>query len=204
MTVFPVPVLVGVVDVDELAGRAAEEGGDGFAGGATGGSSLAGGSGSTGGGGNGFTGDGSTGSGSGVGSGTDTVAVAGSGTDLSGELRGGASGGRASNQAGDAESRDPNAVRGGDDNVARSGTGTAGGFRGGASGGRASADAGDGSGRSEERKSGERERLFEDERDAQRIRLVGGNRLISVQGDGVNLHPEDHGLPAATGVSTPR
>ena len=31
------------------------------------------------------------------------------------------------------------------------------------------------------------EAMFEDERDAQRIRLVGGNRLISVQGDGVNL-----------------
>ena len=37
-----------------------------------------------------------------------------------------------------------------------------------------------------------RERYFEDERDAQRLRLVGGNRLISVQGEGVNLFPGDH------------
>ena len=71
--------------------------------------------------------------------------------------------------------------------VARSGTDTSGEFRGGGSGARAAGDAGEESGRGA--KDGERERYFEDERDAQRIRLVGGNRLISVQGEGVNLNP---------------
>jgi hypothetical protein len=79
--------------------------------------------------------------------------------------------------------------------VARSGTDTTGEFRGGGSGGRAAADAGEDSGRGEA-KDGERDRYFEDEREAQRIRLVGGNRLISVQGEGVNLRTGNR-APAA-------
>ncbi len=184
-------------------GLAGGSGGDGTgsAGGSAGDGSIAGGS-------DGFSGsDTATSSGPGAGAGGDNLA--GSGSGLSGELRGGASGGRISADAGEADSRDPDAGRQDADTIARSGTDTSGSFRGGASGGRASGDAGDESGRAGERsddgKSEERDRYFEDERDAQRIRLVGGNRLISVQGTGVNLqHGDSGGTSAAPGAGNPR
>lgn len=122
------------------------------------------------------------------------------GTGVAGGFRGGASGGNTITNAGEAQSRDPAASGRSQDNVARSGTAVDGTavdtpdvnirFRGGAAGGKASADAGDSSGAAGSttaKKDEERDRFFEDERDAQRIRLVGGNRLIAVQGEGVNL-----------------
>lgn len=113
------------------------------------------------------------------------------GADVGTRFRGGASGGNTITNAGEAQSRDPGTGTRSADNVARSGTAADDRFRGGASGGKAAADAGESSsgaaGSPTARKDEERERFFEDERDAQRIRLVGGNRLISVQGEGVNL-----------------
>ncbi len=84
------------------------------------------------------------------------------------------------------------------DITARSGTDASGEFRGGGQGGRAAADAGEDSGRGDG-KGDERDRYFEDEREAQRIRLVGGNRLISVQGEGVNLR----GAGSSNAAGTP-
>ena len=135
----------------------------------------------------------------------DVDLLARGGTDIDSGFRGGASGGRTVTNAGEAQSRDPATNTQAPDNVARSGT-TVGGsdvdtpdvntpdfntrFRGAAAGGKASADAGESSGAAGSataKKDEERERFFEDERDALRIRLVGSNRLISVQGEGVNL-----------------
>ena len=121
--------------------------------------------------------------------------LARSGTGIDGGFRGGASGGKTITNAGEAQSRDPATSTRSPDTVARNGTGVGdpdvdSGFRGGASGGKAIADAGESSsaaGSATAKKDEERERFFEDERDAQRIRLVGSNRLISVQGEGVNL-----------------
>ncbi|MGV3627849.1 MAG: filamentous hemagglutinin N-terminal domain-containing protein [Betaproteobacteria bacterium] len=124
--------------------------------------------------------------------------LARSGTGVDDSFRGGASGGNTITNAGEAQSRDPAADRRSQDNVARSGTDVEGSFRGGAAGGKASADAGDSSGAAGSataKKDEERDRFFEDERDAQRIRLVGGNRLIAVQGEGVNLLPGSRPAP---------
>jgi len=120
------------------------------------------------------------------------------GADVDTRFRGGASGGDTITNAGEAQSRDPAAGNRSQNNVARSGTAVDGSFSGGASGGKASADAGDSSstaGSATAKKDEERDRFFEDERDAQRIRLVGGNRLISVQGEGVNLLPGSRPAP---------
>jgi filamentous hemagglutinin family protein len=173
-----------------LAGGNGSGFGDGSGGG--GGSGIAGGStdiatgdaGGFGGAGMGPAGAGSSGTGTAI---ATADGAAGSGTGLSDNLRGGASGGGSAVGPGDAGDGGRDGAGRDGSTVARSGTDTSGEFRGGGSGARAAGDAGEESGRGA--RDGERERYFEDEREAQRIRLVGGSRLISVQGEGVNLNP---------------